>query len=77
MKKHPLRQVDLDEIRALERNDVAIVDMDNVAGVELVRDLLAVVARQYPRTQPESRADPPERVTLGDDEIEFAADYPM
>jgi hypothetical protein len=56
---------------------MTIVDMDYVAGMELVGDLLAVVTRQYPRTHAEPRADPPERVTLGNDEIEFAADDPM
>jgi len=56
---------------------MTIVDMDYVAGMELVGDLLAVVAREYPRTHAEPRADPPERVTLCNYKIEFAADESM
>ncbi len=77
MKEHPLRQVNLDKIRSFKRNDMAIVDMKHVAGMERVSDLLAVVAREDPGTHSESRTDSPERVAVGDDEIKFAADDPM
>ena len=57
MKEHPLRQVDLDQVGALDGNDMAIVDMNRVAGVQPIGNLLAVLAGQNFGTLAESRAD--------------------
>ncbi len=42
MKEHPLRQVDLYQIGSVEGDDVPIVDMNGVAGMEPVAYLLSV-----------------------------------
>jgi hypothetical protein len=54
MKEHPLRQVDLDQIGSFDGDDMTVVDMDSIAGMQPVCNLLAVVAGQYPRALTES-----------------------
>jgi hypothetical protein len=77
MKKHPLRQVDLDQIGSFNGDDMTIVDMDGVAGMQPVGNLLAVVAGQDPGALTESRTDTCKGVAIGDDEIEFSTCDPM
>ncbi|HEY6420405.1 MAG TPA: hypothetical protein VIX59_15525 [Candidatus Binataceae bacterium] len=76
MKEHSLRQVDLDEIGFFDGDDMTIVDMDSVAGMQSVGNLLAVVEGQYFGALTESRTDARKRVAIDDDEIEFAAHDP-
>src|ERR1017187_10437942 len=77
VKEHPLRQVDLDQIGSFDGDDMTIVDMDRVAGMQPVCNLLAVVAGQYFGALTESRTDTGKRVAIGDDEIEFSPCDPM
>jgi hypothetical protein len=60
-----------------DRNDMSIVDMNSVAGIQPVSNLLAIVAGQHLGALTESRTDTGKRVAGRDDEIEFAAYEPM
>src|SRR5579862_4075070 len=73
VKQHPLRQVDLDQVGSFDRNDVAIVDMNRVAGIQPIAYALAIFASQDLWTLTESRTDPGEAVVVPDDEIELTA----
>ena len=73
VKQHPLRQVDLDQVGFFDGNDVAIVDMNRVAGMQPIGNLLAVLEGQYFGALAEARADTGEGAALPNDEIEFAA----
>ncbi len=72
MKEHPLRQVDLDQIGSFDGDDMTIVDMNSVAGLQPVCNLLAVVAGQYPGALTESRTDTCKGVAIGDNEVELS-----
>ena len=67
MKEHPLREVDLDQIGSFEGNDVTIVDVNGVAGMKPVCDLLSVFLSQHPGALTESRSDLREGVAVGGD----------
>ena len=73
MKEHPLRQVDLDQVGTFDWYDMAVVDMNRVAGVQAVRYFLAVLAGQYFGALAESRTDLREAGAIPNDEIELAA----
>ena len=56
---------------------MTIVDVDDVAGLQPVRNLLTVLAGQHVGTLAEPRTYLLKRVAVRDDEIEFAAYNPM
>ena len=56
---------------------MAIVDVNRVASMQPIRNLLAILAGQYFGTLAESRTDTCESAALPDDEIELAARYVM
>ena len=77
VKEHPLRQVDLDQVGTFDGHDVAIVDVNRVAGMQPIRDLLPVLAGQNFGTLAESRTDVGKGAAFPGEEIEFAACDPM
>ncbi len=77
MKEHPLRQVYLDQIGSLDGNDMTIVDVNDVSGVRMIGDLLAVLTGENFGALTEPRTDSRERVAIGGREIEFATNDSM
>jgi hypothetical protein len=73
MKKHSLRQIDLDRVDFFDGYDMTIVYMDGIACMQTVANFLAVVAGQYSGALAEAGADTGERITACGAQIEFAS----